>query len=75
MPFSSRGITLHSWSGLPATLYGKLQCKLNLAKQVKYDRYFYSGATFAVTELDGVRVIGQEVSDFIQKVPGMDNAH
>ncbi|KAF8556045.1 vacuolar assembling sorting protein VPS16 [Imleria badia] len=32
-------------------------------------RYFYSGATFAVTELDGVRVIGQEVSDFIQKVP------
>lgn len=35
-------------------------------------RYFYSGATFAVTELDGVRVIGQEVSDFIQKVPGMD---
>lgn len=44
----------------------------NLARNVKYDRYFYSGATFAVTELDGVRVIGQEVSDFIQKVPGMD---
>ncbi|KAG9314973.1 vacuolar assembling sorting protein VPS16 [Chiua virens] len=32
-------------------------------------RYFYIGAMFAVTELDGVRVIGQEVSDFIQKVP------
>lgn len=38
-----------------------------------YNRYFYSGATFAVTEVDGVRVIGQEVSDFIQKVPGTDN--
>lgn len=34
-------------------------------------RYFYSGATFAITEMDGVRVIGQEASDFIQKVPGM----
>ncbi|KAH7886829.1 Vps16, C-terminal region-domain-containing protein [Phlebopus sp. FC_14] len=32
-------------------------------------RYFYFGATFAVTEIDGVRVIGQEVCDFIQKVP------
>ncbi|KAF8439094.1 vacuolar assembling sorting protein VPS16 [Boletus edulis BED1] len=32
-------------------------------------RYFYSGAMFSITELDGVRVIGQEVSDFIQKVP------
>ncbi|KAF9219507.1 vacuolar assembling sorting protein VPS16 [Gyrodon lividus] len=31
--------------------------------------YFYVGATFAVTEIDGVRVIGQEVCDFIQKVP------
>lgn len=37
-----------------------------------WHRYFYSGTTFAVTELDGVRVVGQEVSDFIQKVPGMD---
>ncbi|KAF9530298.1 vacuolar assembling/sorting protein VPS16 [Crepidotus variabilis] len=32
-------------------------------------QYFYSGPTFAITELDGVRVIGQEVCDFIQKVP------
>ncbi|KIJ59378.1 hypothetical protein HYDPIDRAFT_118596 [Hydnomerulius pinastri MD-312] len=32
-------------------------------------RYFYFGATFAVTEIDGVRVMGQEVCDIIQKVP------
>ena len=51
-----------------------LQRGLILGKKVKYDRYFYSGATFAVTELDGVRVIGKEVCDFIQKVPGMDDA-
>ena len=33
-------------------------------------RYFYAGPTFAVTELDGVRVIGGDTCDFIQKVPG-----
>lgn len=33
-------------------------------------RYFYSGPTFAVTEVDGVRVLSPEVCDFIQKVPG-----
>ncbi|KAF9239872.1 vacuolar assembling sorting protein VPS16 [Melanogaster broomeanus] len=32
-------------------------------------RYFYAGAIFTVTEIDGVHVIGQEVCDFIQKVP------
>ena len=40
----------------------------------EYDRYFYSGATFVVTELDGIRVIGQEVADFIQKVPDTDDS-
>jgi hypothetical protein len=34
-------------------------------------RYFYSGPTFAVTEVDGVRIVGPDVCDFIQKVPGM----
>lgn len=33
-------------------------------------RYFYIGSTFAITEMDGVRLIGQEVCDLIQKVPG-----
>ncbi|KAH8987853.1 vacuolar assembling/sorting protein VPS16 [Lactarius akahatsu] len=32
-------------------------------------QYFYSGPTFAVTELDGIRVIGGDTCDFIQKVP------
>lgn len=34
-------------------------------------RYYYSGTTFAVTEPDGVRVIGSDTCDFIQKVPGI----
>jgi hypothetical protein len=33
-------------------------------------RHVYAGATAAITEMDGVRVIGQETSNFIQKVPG-----
>lgn len=33
-------------------------------------RYYYSGPTFAVTEVDGVRVIAADACDFIQKVPG-----
>ncbi|KDR80313.1 hypothetical protein GALMADRAFT_62817 [Galerina marginata CBS 339.88] len=32
-------------------------------------RYSYVGSTFAITELDGVRVLGQDVCDLIQKVP------
>ncbi|KAI0918848.1 hypothetical protein AcV7_006962 [Taiwanofungus camphoratus] len=32
-------------------------------------QYFYSGPTFAVTETDGVRVMGPDSCDFIQKVP------
>ncbi|THH19130.1 hypothetical protein EW146_g1994 [Bondarzewia mesenterica] len=32
-------------------------------------QYMYFGPTFAITEIDGVRVIGPEVCDFIQKVP------
>ena len=33
-------------------------------------RYFYSGPTFAVTEADGVRLVGPDSCEFIQKVPG-----
>ncbi|KAI0712429.1 vacuolar protein sorting-associated protein 16 [Earliella scabrosa] len=32
-------------------------------------QYFYSGSTFAVTEPDGIRIIGPDTCDFIQKVP------
>ncbi|KAJ7211224.1 vacuolar assembling/sorting protein VPS16 [Mycena pura] len=31
--------------------------------------YYYSGPTFAVTEPDGVRVVGPDTCDLIQKVP------
>ncbi|KAJ7683002.1 vacuolar assembling/sorting protein VPS16 [Mycena rosella] len=31
--------------------------------------YYYSGPTFAVTEPDGVRIVGPDVCDLIQKVP------
>lgn len=34
-------------------------------------RYHYAGSTFAVTEMDGVRVISSDVCDLVQKVPGM----
>jgi hypothetical protein len=33
-------------------------------------RYYYTGPTFAVTEVDGVRVIAADACDLIQKVPG-----
>ncbi|KAI0732710.1 vacuolar protein sorting-associated protein 16 [Fomitopsis betulina] len=32
-------------------------------------QYFYSGPTFAITEVDGIRLIGPDSCDFIQKVP------
>ncbi|KAL0960087.1 hypothetical protein HGRIS_011732 [Hohenbuehelia grisea] len=32
-------------------------------------QYFYSGPTFATTEPDGVRVVGPDTCDLIQKVP------
>ncbi|KAH9833258.1 vacuolar protein sorting-associated protein 16 [Rhodofomes roseus] len=32
-------------------------------------QYFYSGQTFAITEVDGIRLIGPDSCDFIQKVP------
>ncbi|TFK92340.1 vacuolar protein sorting-associated protein 16 [Polyporus arcularius HHB13444] len=32
-------------------------------------QYFYSGSTFAVTEPDGIRIIGPDTCDFVQKVP------
>ncbi|THH32927.1 hypothetical protein EUX98_g1236 [Antrodiella citrinella] len=32
-------------------------------------QYFYTGPTFAITESDGVRVLGPDACDFIQKVP------
>ncbi|KAM6503468.1 vacuolar assembling/sorting protein VPS16 [Amanita muscaria] len=31
--------------------------------------YIYPGSTFAITEIDGVRIIGPDSCDFIQKVP------
>jgi hypothetical protein len=33
------------------------------------NRYYYAGPTFAVTEVDGVRVIAADACDLIQKVP------
>ena len=30
---------------------------------------------FVITELDGVRIIGSDVCDFIQKVPGAHHGH
>jgi hypothetical protein len=33
----------------------------------------YSGPVFAVTEVDGVRIVSPDVCDFIQKVPGTCN--
>ncbi|KAI1794480.1 vacuolar protein sorting-associated protein 16 [Ganoderma leucocontextum] len=32
-------------------------------------QYFYPGSTFAVTEPDGIRIIGPDTCDFVQKVP------
>ncbi|KAM5537634.1 hypothetical protein V8D89_008712 [Ganoderma adspersum] len=32
-------------------------------------QYFYPGSTFATTEPDGIRVIGPDTCDFVQKVP------
>ncbi|KAI0266050.1 vacuolar assembling/sorting protein VPS16 [Gloeopeniophorella convolvens] len=32
-------------------------------------QYFYAGPTFAITEVDGIRIIGSDVCDFVQKVP------
>ena len=32
-------------------------------------RYHHSGPTVAVTESDGVRIIGPDVCDMVQKVP------
>lgn len=31
--------------------------------------FFYTGAIHAVSEIDGVRIIGSDACDFIQKVP------
>lgn len=51
-------------------IYSLMLCHINCVAT----RYFYSGPIFAVTELDGVRVIGPDVCDFIQKVPGTDHS-
>ncbi|OSC98084.1 vacuolar protein sorting-associated protein 16 [Trametes coccinea BRFM310] len=32
-------------------------------------QYFYTGSTFTVTEPDGIRIIGPDTCDFLQKVP------
>jgi hypothetical protein len=33
-------------------------------------RYYYGGSLFAITEQDGVKIIGPDACDFIEKVPG-----
>ena len=38
-------------------------------------RYTYAGTTFAITEIDGVRVISSDVCDLIQKVPSKSFFH
>lgn len=32
--------------------------------------YHYTGSTFAITEIDGVRMLSEDVCDLIQRVPG-----
>ncbi|TFK38119.1 Vps16, N-terminal region-domain-containing protein [Crucibulum laeve] len=32
-------------------------------------QFFYTGPTFAITEMDGVRIMGPDVCDLVQKVP------
>lgn len=34
-------------------------------------RYFYTGAVQLVTEIDGIRIISDDLCEFLQKVPGM----
>ncbi|KAG2036792.1 vacuolar assembling sorting protein VPS16 [Suillus americanus] len=55
---------LVTWNDLASLI---LPSRDNLAGETL--RYLYFGATFVVTETDGARVIGQDVCDFIQKVP------
>lgn len=33
--------------------------------------YIYYGRSFAVTEMDGIRILSQDSCDLIQKVPGV----
>lgn len=40
---------------------------------IELPRYFYGGPVFAVTEPDGVRIMGPDTCDLIQKVPGTFN--
>lgn len=55
---------LVTWNDLASLI---LPSRDNIAGETL--RYLYFGATFVVTETDGARVIGQDVCDFIQKVP------
>ena len=48
--------------------YVQLQVFLHIADTKL--RYYYAGPTFAVTEVDGVRVIAADACDLMQKVPG-----
>ncbi|KAH9941720.1 vacuolar protein sorting-associated protein 16 [Epithele typhae] len=50
---------LVTWNGL-AVLAGPFGDTL---------QYFYTGSTFAMTEPDGIRIIGPDTCDFVQKVP------
>lgn len=55
---------LVTWNDLASLI---LPSRDNLAGETL--RYLYFGATFVVTEADGARIVGQDVCDFIQKVP------
>ncbi|KAG1760673.1 Vps16, N-terminal region-domain-containing protein [Suillus occidentalis] len=55
---------LVTWNDLASLI---LPSRDNIAGETL--RYLYFGATFVVTETDGARVMGQDVCDFIQKVP------
>ncbi|KAG1736151.1 Vps16, C-terminal region-domain-containing protein [Suillus paluster] len=55
---------LVTWNNLASVI---LPSRDNLAGETL--RYLYFGGSFVVTEADGARIIGQDVCDFIQKVP------
>jgi len=49
----------------------KLLISIEASAYIFLFSYAYSGSTVAITEMDGVRVLGEDVCDLIQKVPGM----
>lgn len=45
--------------------------RIKVANYYFFYSYIYYGQTFAITEMDGVRILGQDSCDLIQKVPGV----